>query len=792
MKSPDEAFLRKLRETFRIEAAEHVQDIGAQLLRLERQPPGTSSPAEFEPLFRTAHNLKGAARAVGAREIETICHEIESIVQAWRRAESAPVPGAFDAIHQAVELISTLLAESGREVGPEVSVAYREVIAGLNQQRGVPVDRPPAAAPTPPPPPPAPPPATLPVPPGPPAAIRLAARSGSAPMASVVEPTAREGAAPVGVRVPLAKLEQVLQQSEELLGAKQTLRQHRNGLQELQRALRQWDRRWLTVQRSWHELERGHRRARPPGAAAPDPAATDLGPVLDFLAWTESHLREVAGLVRAAEGRARRDELGIGRIADSVLENAKSLLMLPAASVLEGLPLLARQLARSTGKQVEIEFEGAQVEIDNRVLGEIRDALVHLVRNALDHGIEPPSVRSVLGKPATATLQVHVVPVDGNNVEISVSDDGRGIDPEKVRRIAVDKGFLTASEAAALDDTAATQLIFESGFSSSQRVTDLSGRGLGLAIVAEKAQRLGGRVTVESEPGRRTRFTLLIPITLAAFRGLVVAVRNRRFVLAAAAVERVARVRRAEIRVSGERQAVTLGGRWVGVCELAALLGLPGGATAEAGPMVQLVLLGSGEARIALLVDAVLQEEEVLVRKLAPPLARVPNIAGATLLASGELVPVLQPADLQRHALETSSRLPAEPAARAGAGGMRRRRRILVADDSMTSRAFLRGSLEAAGYDVVTAVDGLEALEQLRGDRFDLLVSDVEMPRLSGLELTARIRADRRLAELPVVLVTSLASDADRARGLEAGASAYLVKDGFDRNNLLELIGLLT
>lgn len=768
----DQAFLQKLRETFQIEAAEYVQGIGEQLLRLEQRPLASLVPGDFEGLFRTAHSLKGAARAVSALEVEAVCHEIESVVQRWKRAEATPVPEAFDAIHSAMEVIARLLARGSKPAPADEPAAVAGAIAGLKQHRAGTAE--PTAAPRPVPRAPVPPPVVAPA---------VAEQPGRDAVA--------ESPSPVGVRIPLGKLEQVWQQSEELVGTKQVLRRHRRGWQELQDSLRQWDGRWILLQRARRELESALRRPEGANAVAAGRLPAECKDVLDFLDWTEAHLRGIQRLVGAAEERARRDELGVGRITDAVLEQAKSLLMLPAGSVLEGLPLLVRQLARATGKQVAVDIRGAGVEIDNRVLGEIKDALIHLVRNAVDHGIELPAARSAGGKPAGATLVVQVRAVDGAKVEISVTDDGCGIDPQAVRRIAVEKGLLKAADAAALDDAGATQLIFESGFSTRAGVTDLSGRGLGLAIVAEKAQRLGGRVTVDSVPGRRTRFVLLIPIALAAFRGLVVAVRDRRFILDSTAVERVARVARAEIRFSENRRSVRLGGRWVGLCEMAGVLELPAAAAEEPPPLLHLVLLGAGDARVAFVVDGVLHEEEVLVRKLAPPLDRLPNVAGATLLASGELVPVLNPTDLLRRAQDPARR-PAMAAAPAVVpAAPRARRRILVADDSITSRTLIRGILETAGYDVVTAAHGMEALEYLRRDRFDLLVSDVEMPRLNGIDLTARVRADRRLADLPVVLVTALASDEDRARGMDAGASAYIGKNDFERSNLLEVISLL-
>jgi two-component system chemotaxis sensor kinase CheA len=317
-------------------------------------------------------------------------------------------------------------------------------------------------------------------------------------------------------------------------------------------------------------------------------------------------------------------------------------------------------------------------------------------------------------------------------------------------------------------------------------ITQVSGRGLGLAIVREKVEKLGGRVAIESRLGYGTTIRMMLPLTLATFRGVLIEAAQRWFIIPTAQVERATRFKPQDVQTVEGRRTLALNGRAVALADLAEVLQLPStrhkAARPEATPAL---VLGTGEQRVAFAVDAVLDEREVLVKRLARPLSRVRNIAGATVLGSGQVAPILNVPDLLKSARIMSAPLhastPAQPSAVTP-------KRILVAEDSITSRVLLKGILESAGYDVKTAVDGIEAYTTLRAESFDLLVSDVEMPRMNGFDLTARIRVDSALGELPVVLVTALESREDRERGIDVGANAYLVKSSLDQSNLLEAV----
>lgn len=432
-------------------------------------------------------------------------------------------------------------------------------------------------------------------------------------------------------------------------------------------------------------------------------------------------------------------------------------------------------------------FRGGEVEIDRRILEEMKDPLIHVLRNCIDHGIEAPAARAEKRKPPHGTITLEISQKDGGKVELLVADDGAGIDTAKVKAAARKLEMVSEEDAEQLGEQEALALVFRSGVSTSPIITDVSGRGLGLAIVREKVERLGGAIAIESHPGAGTRFRIVLPLTLATLRGVLVRAGEQLFVIPATHVERVARVAETDIRTVENRETIALGGRAVSLVGLSDVLELPRkGAAGESPDHAQALVLGLGPERIAFRVDEVLGEQEVLVKTLGPQLVRVRNVAGACTLGTGQVVPVLNVPDLMKSAVKRAA-APLAPAA-AQERAAAQQRAILVVEDSITSRALLKGILESAGYRVATAVDGIDAYTALKTATFDLVVSDVEMPRMDGFDLTAKIRADKNLSELPVVLVTALESREHRERGIDVGANAYIVKSSFDQSNLLEVV----
>lgn len=757
-------FLHQLRVTFMVEAREHLQSLSHGLLQLEKSIDPALRARLVEAVFRTVHSLKGAARAVEQSDIESICQILEDVFAGWRREPVVPAPETMDVLYRALDAVEALLAgpdAGGASASPAALVALRKDLRRIG----------PAA------------PHTAPAQPGAPRAST--ATELAAPKPAPVDrapphsaPVPMDAMAEHSVRVALPKLERQLRQTEDLLASKLAAGERVADLRGLDEWFDQWHKRRGEIELLIHAVQ------TPPPLSTdwPGRTAMAMGRLLELVDTSDTAIRNLETRLAEMGRRALHDRDQVGKSVDQLLESTKGLLRLPFSSISASFERLVRDLCRAQGKQADLSIEGEHVEFDKRILEEMKDPLVHMLRNAVDHAVELPAIRVHQGKPARASIVLKVSHEEGNRVRIVLSDDGKGIATDQIKVAAVQRGVMSEQEAAALDESVAQRLVFRSEISTGGAVTPLSGRGLGLAIVREHAQRLGGKVRVRSTPGQGTRFEIVLPALHATFRAILCEAGGRQFLLPVAQVERVARVALSSIRTIEGRETVTLGGVAMALVTLAEVLGLPVAApVVRPHPDVQLVVAGSGAHAHAFAVDRVVDEQEVLVKPLRKPLVRVRNVAAVAVLGSGAVVPILHVGDLLHSARQPGAWRTIHPPSTPPAPA----RQILLAEDSITSRLLLKSILESAGYAVTTAVDGMEALALLRAGRFSLLVSDVEMPRMDGFDLTRRVRADPRLADLPVVLVTTLASREHQQRGIDAGANAYITKGSFDQDNLI-------
>jgi two-component system, chemotaxis family, sensor kinase CheA len=586
------------------------------------------------------------------------------------------------------------------------------------------------------------------------------------------------------VRVPTAKLDQLRLQTEALLSEKLDLAEHAAELQALQTSLLEWQRHWSHVKADVRGLQAQHGADSAPdskGLTRPEER------ILEFLDWNKAFINALEGRINGLNQAAIQSHARIGAKTDALLNEAKPLATLPSSWLLDALGDALQEAALDSGKQVDFTAEGGSVELDRRILTELTAPLRQLFRNMLEHSIEPPAERLLAKKPEQASVAIRVAALGTERVEISIGDDGRGIDVEKVKSEAIAARRLGVAESARLGEIGALELLFRPSSLPSSSLA--SGRGLGLPVLREKVERLGGTVAITTRLGLGTTLLLTLPLFLGPVRGVIVQERGNFFVIPSSSIERATRVRREQIRTVDDRDVVELEGEMIALVALADILDLPERQRAS-GNKIQLLVLASGSTRIAFEVDEMCGEQEARVLNLGPQLERLAHVAGACVLGSGKLAPVLDPAALVRTALRYSQSGVLGSLAISDTEGLQmgRKHSILVAEDSVTSRVLLKGILEAAGFSVDTAEDGMDALLKLKSAKFDLLVSDVEMPRLTGLGLTERIRADKRLAELPVVLLTSFDSRADLEPGRELGADAAIAKQSFEPNALLEAI----
>ncbi len=713
MDSKQEAFLKELLVDFKIEAAEHYQSIINGLIDLEQHPQSGANQLLIETTFRELHSLKGAARAVNLLDIERLCQSAESVFHLLKEQNLSLSQDIFDVFHKVMDTLQVMLSEvelKEKSIRSEAiknlqrrlekcTLSVRPTSFGLpsppifNSDETEPdiMDDPKPSIPT----------------------MERHIESGS-------------------VRIPTKKLNDLLNQTEELISAKATLNSHISDLRDIHSS----DEKLYKLYNNISQFQRS-----------------------------------------------------FSRMIDNLLVNIKTTLLYPFSTVLDMMPKLVRDLSREQNKEIAFNILGKETEIDRRILEEIKDPLIHLIRNCIDHGLETPEERIKNGKPPKGSLSIFIIQETNQQVMILVSDDGAGIQKEKVLASAIKNGIISEEAAERLTQQEIFALIFRSGISTSQFITDLSGRGLGMAIVSEKVVKLGGSISVDSTPGKGTTFTILLPLTLSTFHGIPIRVQDQLFIIPTSSINQAIRIKPNDIKTIEGTPAISLGGQMVGLVFMADVLGIPYRKTKiEVEATYPALVMGDSLRRIAFVIDKVMGEQEGIVKDITPILGKVQNIAGATILGSGKIVPVLNIPELFESASQTSSGTSASMVIERMAPEETIIQSILVAEDSITARSLIRNILETAGYVVQTAVDGQEALQMLKKEWFDLLVSDVEMPRLNGFELTARIREDNKLSELPVILVTALESADDRQRGMDAGANAYINKSSFEQSNLVETI----
>lgn len=521
-------------------------------------------------------------------------------------------------------------------------------------------------------------------------------------------------------------------------------------------------------------------------AAAHAATGTSAGPaVADARRRLAECRQQLAARMDEFEAHARQTADLNSRLYHEVIDSR----MRPFADGVQGFPRLVRDLGRQLGKKVQFEIIGSATPVDRDILEQLEAPLNHLLRNAMDHGVETPEERAAAGKPESAQLRLHARHRAGM-LMITVSDDGRGISEEKLRRKIIARGLSTSELVEGMTQRELFDFLFLPGFSTAEKVTEVSGRGVGLDVVHSMVQAVGGNVRITSELGRGTTFHLQLPITLSVIRAVLADIGGEPYAFPQNRLERLLRVSRDELRSIEGRQYLTVDGRNVGTVAAHQILELEaagGEAVSDSGDELSIILLGDETRPFGLVVDRFRGEQDLVVRTLDPRLGRVPHVSAAALMDDGAPVLIVDVEDLLRgidqvlnegRLRRLSRRQREEKAAK----------RILIVDDSITVREVQRQLLKSRGYDVSTAVDGVDGWHSLQADDYDLVISDVDMPRMNGFEFVKTIKSDERYRRLPVIIVSYKDRPEDRMRGLEAGANYYLTKSSFHDETFLETV----
>jgi two-component system, chemotaxis family, sensor kinase CheA len=467
---------------------------------------------------------------------------------------------------------------------------------------------------------------------------------------------------------------------------------------------------------------------------------------------------------------------------------AMSLRMLPLKNITEGFQRLVRDLSKGQGKEIRLEIVGESIELDRVLLESLKPIFIHTLNNAVDHGIETPGERVAQGKPARGTIRISARH-EGNNIRIGIRDDGRGMDPDRIKEVALRRGLIDKEEAELLRGEEALYLTLRPGFSTSEIVTDLSGRGVGMDVVKKSVERVKGNLTLKSELGRSTELSLLLPLTLSVIEALMITCCGESFAVPLSYVQESIKIRGEDVATVGGKEVVSLRGTTVPLLSLGSLLGLPERKSLLETGKISAIVLKLRDHSLACTIDGILGSSEIVVKELGDQLKAVRFVFGATILGDGNPALILDVPDIF-----------ASAEGDAGSGirrvfeesqAARIKASILVVDDSITTRTMERSILISNGYQVQAAISGEDALDKVGAENFDLVITDIEMPGINGFELTRRLRAMEDFRDVPIIVVSSLSRDEDKRNAIEAGAQAYIVKGGFEQGTLLDTVETL-
>jgi two-component system chemotaxis sensor kinase CheA len=449
--------------------------------------------------------------------------------------------------------------------------------------------------------------------------------------------------------------------------------------------------------------------------------------------------------------------------------------MLPIGKVFNKFPRLVRDLSRELGKKVKLVIEGEDTELDKSIIEEIGDPLVHMIRNSIDHGIEPPEIRKQKEKPEEGTVWLRAYN-EGNMIVIEIKDDGAGMDPEKIKRKAVEKGIITPQEAENMSDKEAFMLIFKPGFSTAEKITSVSGRGVGMDVVKTNIEKLNGIIEVDSVPGKGTTFKLKIPLTLAIIQALLVASQEELFAVPLSNVIETVRIVEKDIHLVEGKSVLKLREEILPIVNMADVFNIE--KVLEPDRYLYVVVLGLGTTKIGLIVDRFIGQEEIVIKSLGEFLKGIPGIAGATIRGDGRVTLIVDVPGLMKLAKETHNKINAIESVQKNKKIKEKPEDyvVLIVDDSKMDRKFMRQALEKLGVTVIEAKDGIEALEVLKKNDVDAMLIDIEMPRMDGYTLAQEIRKYNKYRKLPLIAVTSRATKSDRVRGVEVGMNEYITK----------------
>lgn len=729
-------------DLFKTELVNHSRTLEAGLVGLEQE----QTSQKVEPLMRAAHSIKGAARIVGLDGLVRLAHAMEDLLSAAQHGKTSLSSQSIDLLLAGNDIFRVVAGAQLPAIPAVISARSAQIQQLADSLTGA------MNAPE--------------------QADRAGTGKGAETSASVSNspPIAMTEADQTGeslVRVLAENLNRLLGMTgEALIQAKATRVFSANWAK-----LKGWERELGSALEELYDW-----------AVRDDEIAENVrARVIESV----TRLGQISDLARKNLEQFELFSARLEQLTDRLYAEVLATRMRPFSEGVFAFPRMVRDLGRDSGKRVRFETIGGATRVDRDILEKLEAPLTHLLRNAVDHGMETPEEREAAGKPAEGVITLEARHASGL-LHVSVKDDGRGIDAERLRQKVVQKGYIPPQVAATLTGPELLEFLFLPGFSTADVVTETSGRGVGLDVVQSMAKEVGGSVQMDSTPGKGTVFHLRLPLTLSVTRTLVVDIASEYYAVPLTRIDRILAIRREEIQLVEERQFYNLDGDNLGLLEAAQVMQLTGSTREDTKAHV--VVISDRFNRYGLVVNRFIGEKDLVVLQLDPRLGRVPNISAAAILEDGVPVLILDTDDLVRSidnllTYHRPNRIGQAAAAPEVAG-----KRILVVDDSLTVREVERRLLENSGYEVMVAVDGMDGWNLLQTSRFDLVISDVDMPRMDGIELVKRIKGSPQWKGLPVMIVSYKDRDEDRKRGLDAGANYYLTKSSFHDESLINAV----
>ena len=837
----DKELMKKLKEVFVQEARERLSSMSSNLVTLEQETSPSEQTPLFEEVYRDAHSLKGASRSIGLNGIESIFQILEDIFNEVKEGQFNLTAELFDILQdfiktlnkiiespeiespenvqilkKAEELLVDYLSKSDDDTkddklnlddidddifdiesetavssdpvtdtsnmtaDEESAASTGEIVTDKKLEESVEkVEKVESAEPT------------KPTKPAKPAKPAVSKKSEDKEEPSAGQEEEVTSSSLDTVRISSKKLDSLLLKSENMIRIKQMFYEHipivyktLSMIDEYKQISGSMTSDYLNIKQELVDTEgRDRRKSR-----------KSLEKIIGCVEENNNSLKLLENELKELLYTEKENHRNTGKIVDGFLYDVKEIAMLPFSNILFAFPIMVRDISKELEKNISFRMKGEEIKLDRRILQEIKNPLVHLIRNSIDHGIENPSDRKAVGKEDKGSVELIISQSEGNKILIKIRDDGKGINVDVIKEKIIDNNLLSLNEANLLTDSQILEYIFHSGFSTKEIITDLSGRGLGMAIVKDKIESLGGKVFLNSEKGKYSEVEIVLPVTLATFKGVLVETAKKTFVIPSSSLEEAVRVQSDCVKSVENKRTIFYNNLTYPLIRLTSVLGINENNVGKDKKYVTAAIISKSNELMALEIDDIIEEQEILIKDFGSQLKKVTNLTGATILNSGRIVPILNIQDLFKSAtnLSTVPRLVEKKTKPDDKKTIiTNKQTMLVVEDSITSRILLKNILESAGYNTETAVDGVDALNVLKSKKIDLVVSDIEMPRMDGFTLTSQIKADKNLKNLPMVLVTSRSTLADKERGAEVGADAYIVKSEFDQTNLLDILKTL-